>query len=222
MISSPSRLALSHQVAARTATNKVSRSTKTAFRTSSPARTIGGSRAQPSWPKPAQRPGRRPPSMPTACAGHLNALGFPTGKPLGNTLGRKQTVTAGGRTLRYNNPRTRARDLVAHARADLKTSAQAPKRRAQRKGLSWLSVTSASSQHSTAHPPSERSWSAPSPWRRKSMQSSRSVTSSTLCPMRPRASTSSFCATRARSASRPTLPTCWRRPATTPTSPPCS
>ena len=203
MISSPSRLALSHRIAGRIAVNKVSRSTKTAFKEAGKRRR--GSRAQPARP---------------AFAEHVDR--FPAGKPLGNTLRRKQTVTAGGRTLRYNNPRTRARDLVAHARADLKTSAQAPKRRAQRKGLSWLSVTSASSQHSTAHPPSERSWNAPSPWRRKSMQSSRSVTSSIPCPTRHRASTSSFCATRARSASRPTLPTCWRRPATTPTSPPCS
>ena len=46
------------------------------------------------------------------------------------------------------------------------------------------------------------------------MLSSRSAMSSTPCPMRHRASTSSFCATRARSASRPTLPTCWRRPIT--------
>lgn len=38
------------------------------------------------------------------------------------------------------------------------------------------------------------------------MLSSRSATSSIPCPMRPRASTSSFCATRARSASRPILP----------------
>ena len=203
MISSPFRLALSHRIAARIAVNKVSRSTKTACKETGKRRR--GSRAQPARP---------------AFTEHADC--FLAGKPLGNTLRRKQTVTAGGRTLRYNNPRTRARDLVAHARADLKTSAQAPKRRAQRKGLSWLSVTSASSQHSTAHPPSERSWSAPSPWRRKSMPSSRSATSSTPCPMRHRASTSSFCATRARSASRPTLPTCWRRPATTPTSPPCS
>ena len=87
MISSPFRLALSHRIAARIAVNKVSRSTKTACKEAGKRRR--GSRAQPARPAFTEHADR-----------------FLAGKPLGNTLRRKQTVTAGGRTLRYNNPRT--------------------------------------------------------------------------------------------------------------------
>ena len=105
MISSPFRLALSHRIAARIAVNKVSRSTKTACKEAGKHRR--GNRAQPTRPARASRS-----HTPPACALDRSlADRFPAGKPLGNTLRQKETVTAGGRTLRYNNPRTRARDL---------------------------------------------------------------------------------------------------------------